>query len=430
MYSGKTMSVKPIAIEALEIDLPISERNVQEKITSIKATGLIQPIAVWLGSEANGFKPRIIDGFHRVEAAKRLGWTEIMCNHIDCNEEGFWEARIDSAKMHHEIEQDRIVAWMCECWRASKWGNDDSNPLYSMPKTLWESGMMRSRPYGEELTLEQREILDWIKTHATRWGTDATKLYHQIIMAGGVVVSHNAQRIARDVAKQIGMDFESTRLLVSEIDTLQLEYYRDIQKEDIEECIKDYANKDKRLGALFTEHYEKWNETVGKEIRAKRRIEAEEEIKNADDRWQQHLRAVAEEELKKSREKTMPGTEQYRYAQAIRKRDIRKAIMDAYGKLFEVVGKNKDILKELPDGPDLLAEFAILAKDTIDELWPSNRRDVWEVPQVIRENNKLRRELGKEHSLRVAAEAQALEGRARAEKLREQLETVIAWPSS
>ena len=71
------MFVDKIDVTKLEIDLPISELEVQQKVESMRTNGLIQPITVWLGSEANGWTMRVIDGFHRLEAARRMGKSQL-----------------------------------------------------------------------------------------------------------------------------------------------------------------------------------------------------------------------------------------------------------------------------------------------------------------------------------------------------------------
>lgn len=99
----------------LVIDMPLDEANVKVKVVSMRANGLGQPIAVWLHDM------RIIDGFHRVEAAKRLDWPVIDAFVKDCSEEEFWDFRIQSAMQHHKITSERLVMWITDCWKTTKW---------------------------------------------------------------------------------------------------------------------------------------------------------------------------------------------------------------------------------------------------------------------------------------------------------------------
>lgn len=109
---AESMMIDP---NELVIDLPVDEANVRVKMESLQTSGLIQPVAVWLQDR------RIIDGFHRTVAAQRLGWKGIPCYVVDCDEGAFWDARIQSARQHHSIEEDRLQTWIRECWSNSDW---------------------------------------------------------------------------------------------------------------------------------------------------------------------------------------------------------------------------------------------------------------------------------------------------------------------
>lgn len=122
------MKVNP---NELVIDLPVDEANVQKKMDSMRLDGVVgQPIAIWLNGS------RIIDGFHRTVAAQRLGWAEIDCVVTDCDEERFWDLRIQSAKQHASIEQKRLEAWIVACWNSTEW---DDELIQSDIQTLCES---------------------------------------------------------------------------------------------------------------------------------------------------------------------------------------------------------------------------------------------------------------------------------------------------
>lgn len=110
--NAESMMVDP---NELVIDMPLDEANVKTKMESLAANGMIQDVTVWLQDM------RIIDGFHRAEAARRLGWPAIRCKVVDCSEAAFWDARIQSARQHHTIEGERLNVWIRECWRSSDW---------------------------------------------------------------------------------------------------------------------------------------------------------------------------------------------------------------------------------------------------------------------------------------------------------------------
>lgn len=110
--NAETMMVDP---NELVIDMPLDEANVKTKVESMRNNGMIQDVTVWLQDM------RIIDGFHRTEAARRLGLPAIRCKVVDCPESAFWDARIQSARQHHTIEGERLQVWIRECWRNSDW---------------------------------------------------------------------------------------------------------------------------------------------------------------------------------------------------------------------------------------------------------------------------------------------------------------------
>lgn len=113
------MMVNP---QEIVIDMPCDPANVKAKKDSIQQVGIIQPITVWI----EGL--RVIDGFHRVKAAQELGLAEVPSMVIDCGEEAFWDARIQSAKQHHGIEPDRLAQWMYESWKVSRFVTGLSSP--------------------------------------------------------------------------------------------------------------------------------------------------------------------------------------------------------------------------------------------------------------------------------------------------------------
>ena len=112
MSESNIMMVNP---NEIVIDMPVDEQNVTQKMESMKERGIIQPVTLWLQGM------RVIDGFHRTVAAQRLGWDEIPCYVVDCSEDAFWDARIQSARQHHRIENERLNAWMMESWKTTEW---------------------------------------------------------------------------------------------------------------------------------------------------------------------------------------------------------------------------------------------------------------------------------------------------------------------
>lgn len=161
MYTTK------VNVNDLVIDMPLDEANVTQKMESLKAGGLVQPVTVWLQDF------RIIDGFHRTEAAKRLGWTEIDCVVKDCDEGTFWDARIQSARQHHRITNDRFLAWMLEAWQTTEWkefGFDET-----IKTELWNVQK------EEKLRNPQSALHEWLILKSKMWDIDIFKLYDMLM---------------------------------------------------------------------------------------------------------------------------------------------------------------------------------------------------------------------------------------------------------
>jgi L-serine kinase (ADP) len=88
------MNIEEIGIDCLIPHEEIEEKRIQEIITSLK-NGQLEPILV--AREHNV----VLDGHHRVEAARRLGWDKIKCRVVDYDNEvdlGFWQDEIRCSK--------------------------------------------------------------------------------------------------------------------------------------------------------------------------------------------------------------------------------------------------------------------------------------------------------------------------------------------
>lgn len=395
------MFVGKMPIKDLEIDLPVSETNVQQKVESLKANGLIQPVAVWLGPTGKPDKPRIIDGFHRVVAAERLGWTDINCNQIDCSEEGFWDARIQSAKQHHDIETDRLLAWIGECWKSSQL-KDEDDAIHDLATEVWETGLFSAEGTRKlPIDLEKKgRVHQWIRDHALRWQVPPYSIIRAIMARYGFDGNHDQFNVATQ-ARRAGLSFDEAVTLRKQTEHVSRvlgspeggSYGTDVGSflEDSTRLSDDFATHVKMRGLA---------DRLGHDA------------KNAEQR--EHAeRREAQERIRQERETF---------------RRIRDSLVNTYDRLFTILHSDNDVLQQMPDGPEILAEFAVLVRDAIADLWPSSRVERWEVPSVLEENAKLRRALHQEHHLRIQAEAALLQGQERAAKLQEKLTDVIAWP--
>jgi len=167
--NAETMTINP---NELVIDMPVDDDHVKELMTSLQKNGrMVEPVSVWLQGM------RIINGFHRTEAAKRLGWDSMPCLIQDLTEDAFWDARIIAAKPHQRIESDRLTIWMAESWKLTKWCK--GNEYESLLAQAWElikKGRLGYVATKQECSEDEREIVDWFKDKAARWGIPAYEI--------------------------------------------------------------------------------------------------------------------------------------------------------------------------------------------------------------------------------------------------------------
>ena len=255
MSESNIMMVNP---NEIVIDMPVDEQNVTQKMESMKERGIIQPVTLWLQGM------RVIDGFHRSVAAQRLGWTEIPCYVVDCSEDAFWDARIQSARQHHRIENDRLLSWMLESWKTTEWyaqldvdtelletykldDKEDLSVTLSILDTLWtlyrkdgkekiwyEDGEMsgdRRRRLTRVLKTDGNsprkinpKLAEWIESKAHRWGIAEHDLVNKIFSFYPRLfldTSHPFDYIAQsldELASELDSTFTERQRLVSKID--------------------------------------------------------------------------------------------------------------------------------------------------------------------------------------------------------------------
>lgn len=171
--NAESMMVDP---NELVIDMPVDEAHVQKLMASLKKTGyMIEEVSVWL----NGM--RIINGFHRTEASKRLGWKAMPCMVRDCTEDEFWDARIIAARPHQAIESQRLSTWVFESWKQTPWCQHE-NEYQSLVDRVWEHIKRTRDRYlkGYELSEEQQAIAEWLETKAVKWGIPPYEIAEKI----------------------------------------------------------------------------------------------------------------------------------------------------------------------------------------------------------------------------------------------------------
>lgn len=282
--SSDIMMVNPAEIA---IDMPVDEQNIAQKMESMKERGIIQPVTLWLQGM------RVIDGFHRTVVAQRLGWAEIPCFVVDCSEDAFWDARIQSARQHHKIENERLNAWILESWKTTEWytpmniapelleiyGSSEQNeqlPMLSILDTLWtlykRDGAPKKWVEEEERMVGKRnpkpkifrvtkmddnsprkvspQIVEWIESKARRWGITENEIIGKIFSFFPRMLidyrhsfeSYYAMELDR-VASDLDLTFSERQKLASKIDVSPIILERDGYLHDFGKWAKDQAKK-------------------------------------------------------------------------------------------------------------------------------------------------------------------------------------------
>jgi hypothetical protein len=192
MTSIAVSQVVKVPVDSLEIDLPLDSANVTEKKLSMESSGLIQPLTLWQGPTGL----RVIDGFHRIAAARLLGWQEIDAIVKSVSEEAFWDARIQSARQHASISNERLAVWVTSCWQASEWpgkldlskwrpGTDDATFSVRFRKRETHSLTPAHKQVAEALWLlrtdqvqpgDKERLAAWFQDKATKWAMTLDEL--------------------------------------------------------------------------------------------------------------------------------------------------------------------------------------------------------------------------------------------------------------
>jgi hypothetical protein len=380
MKGAEMSDTMMVNVNDLVVDMPVSEEEVQRKMESMNMHGLVQPLTVWLKDM------RIIDGFHRLEAAKRLGWTEIECVVRDYTEEAFWDARIQSAKQHHEIEEDRLVTWMVNCWKVTKWGNAEHSVVH-MAKEIWDSKIdpkqldpvflsMFGRSQIEtpvprnktELGPEQAELFAWLTERSAQWGIGLYRLVGLILSRiKWIGYGPNSSAIT-DIARKHALSLEERVKLGADVSSSDLYSYRPtVTYGDIDSYIK--AGK---VGSGTLQAY-------------------------ADERQKQ------QRELEADLEREREGFRHAKYLTEKSDSEVALHRLQCRLKAFMLdVDDYKAALARMPSGAELLSSVAEYAIQTIKELWPETETP--ELNPIILENARLRGELEAERGERMRLE--------------------------
>jgi hypothetical protein len=164
------------------IDMPCSRPRIDELKASIQQVGMIQPITIWLSGQ------RVIDGFHRSMAAQELGLPEVPAIVVDCDAEAFWDARIQSAKQHTDIANERLMEWMYQSWKESDFGQSKTEEeLYRFVYDHRLDDYMHGFPnLNPILTREDDDFSLWFKRKCEFWGVSWHTVAELLLQEGGI----------------------------------------------------------------------------------------------------------------------------------------------------------------------------------------------------------------------------------------------------
>jgi ParB/RepB/Spo0J family partition protein len=99
---------------------PLDEKTVARMMKSFKKHGQLKPILmrVWVRDGKLARTPRLIAGWHRLEAAKRLGWTHILAYLVECSDDDGSAVERDENLIRKELSSDErqrlITEWFAE----------------------------------------------------------------------------------------------------------------------------------------------------------------------------------------------------------------------------------------------------------------------------------------------------------------------------
>jgi hypothetical protein len=361
MYTTK------VNVNDLVIDMPLDEANVQQKMESLKNGGLVQPVTVWL----NDF--RIIDGFHRTEAAKRLGWAEIECIVKDCDEETFWDARIQSAKQHHGITEERLISWISECWKATDWmieAENSENVLMQIAEAIHSikkaSGPIAVDP--EKLESIEGSVYLWLTSKAQLWQVEFNELKDMVYASltkavfytrwpnmTGKFFGHTFDEIAVSADLSLGQRLGLEQMLPDVIKVSDLSHVVRFNSEYPIPDLMTATEADVKVArAAFFKKNEEW-----KREESRKRFE------------QEYERGKQERERESQRQKEWSESPEGRKHL---QNELRRTLADIISTFKSNVKQHGDVLLKIDDGYEILIGLSAWSANKAAELWPDRKQ--------------------------------------------------------
>lgn len=168
-----------IALNELVHNVPVDKNHVLTLVRSIEQSGQLSPLLVWTRGN------QITDGFHRLEALRKLGANTAICNLIECSEEEFRDARITSAVTHKGVSFARVVTWTREVFNDTPWVSKiKSAEAFHLERAVQYPKGYRRTLRGSGLTTEElEELLGWVRNKSAIWGLKSEQIANMLDLA-------------------------------------------------------------------------------------------------------------------------------------------------------------------------------------------------------------------------------------------------------
>lgn len=324
------MMVNP---QDIDIDMPCSAANVKQKKASIQQVGIVQPIVLWL----QGL--RVIDGFHRTKAAQELGLTEVPAIVVDCNEEAFWDARIQSAKQHADISTDRMIEWIFQSWKASTYATGDDREAFY--RFVWDEKL-------NELFMKS-EAKAWFVEKERQWGVDDAA--EKILQKAGAISRMRPEHWDDMVSGDLTIDH--ARILRGDFKGIDrpIDVYDMKQEELTADDIRQYAEKRPEI------------------VSANPRARFPGELWLAERRRERNLKEVEHQKLRVAQETQFYATEQGRLVK--RKREMEQ-VADEMERILVPMGMFAEwdydftLAEAIAESPRVKAQVNLVAESCAD----------------------------------------------------------------
>lgn len=242
MTRVKRVMISPFDIPK-EAEWECDENNVQHLMGLMRTFGFTQSLFLW--DRGN----RVIDGLHRAEAARRLKIEQVPADVFDGSEEEFWAQRINSALKHYTVTDERLGAFIAECWLSSgmyvplraeevvkdyrKFGyqadpqiDDESLLRYSAARSVWETDFSTHRLASENVRHRRSvnpNVAEWFVQKGEMWRIPTIDLKSRLLTALGFEVprSPKIQQIEAKLYLNAAITFAQRVAIIKQVQQVQ-----------------------------------------------------------------------------------------------------------------------------------------------------------------------------------------------------------------